>query len=381
MSTAPYSPEVATLVQQSHAQRVTARATTGFATAFAPIADLDLLPGSTLDFDETRSPRVTANLLTPAQSQDVIDALDPRLTPRAQITHGYRLASGAWDDHLAANLQLRRREILRPDNVIRLTCTSDEATIIDAESFDQPAAGDPETVDAVDVMTTWLPQWFVVGDEPVVTATVSPKAVSWDSRSGDTWGQIVNIADELDADIYDDGLRRWWFTPRRYVASVADVSLTVGANGTILRSNAATDRGDWANFASVLFSPDPPRYLQPSGNPDVVLGWASVQSGPYRPALVGSKNYNVKRVGYPSQAAANAVAATLLRRMLSRARSLTLDAVACWWLRPGDTITVQLPEGPPERVLVSAVSFDLAEGRMTVTTRTPDDASTIAIGA
>ena len=57
--------------------------------------------------------------------------------------------------------------------------------------------------------------------------------------------------------------------------------------------------------------------------------------------------------------------------MLERSRSLTIQAPSAWWLRPGHTITVHLPDSDPERHLVAAVEHTTG-GVMTVTTRTPD---------
>ncbi|ARU53514.1 hypothetical protein CBR64_20880 [Cellulosimicrobium cellulans] len=83
----------------------------------------------------------------------------------------------------------------------------------------------------------------------------------------------------------------------------------------------------------------------------------------------------VQSQGYSrSSLKASAVAAARVRRTISRGRQMSVEAAAAaYWLRPGHTITVQLPTGPQERHLVSSVTFDLPSGTMHVRTRVPVD--------
>jgi hypothetical protein len=83
---------------------------------------------------------------------------------------------------------------------------------------------------------------------------------------------------------------------------------------------------------------------------------------------------------YASAAAFDAMAASLLRRCLAKGRGIDLSAIAAYWLRPTQTVTVQLPIGPQERHLVRAVEFSLHEGTMQVSTKNPDTVSTISTG-
>lgn len=372
MSTAPYDPQVAALVTGPHAVAVTVSATSSYAGSFATIADLDVVRG-TVDWSERRSPRVAARLTVRCPGQPILDQLDPRLGVRVLVSPGYRLPSGAWDYAQAGNLQLRSKTVNRPDNTLDLIATSDEATMIEQRFLDQPGSPDI-TVDARDYLTALIPALYPLGDPPTISWRAGTASVSWPDSVGDVWSKIVDVADALDVDVYDNGDRVIVFAPRPYRASVAAASLAVGANGTLLRSAAELDRDDWANWTGILYRP------VDNARNDFVLGGARVIAGPFDVETVGYVTYTENRPGLPSQAQADKAAAALLRRMLSRTRTLTLDAVSMWWLRPGHTVTVQLPAGPPERVLVSSVSHDLAASRMTLVTRTPDDVSTIKIG-
>jgi hypothetical protein len=148
----------------------------------------------------------------------------------------------------------------------------------------------------------------------------------------------------------------------------------VGSNGTILTSSSGVTRDDWANWVTVWYV-----WTGSTGTPFVSGGYANVTAGPYAPAASGYKILLERRPVPGTPTSGNRVAATILRRMLARSRSYTVDAVPAWWLRPEDTITLQLPLGEQERHLVSRVAF--APGRMSIETRLPDTASTVSTPA
>lgn len=87
--------------------------------------------------------------------------------------------------------------------------------------------------------------------------------------------------------------------------------------------------------------------------------------------LVGRHALQVTRNNAGSVGTAQESAAAILRRAVTRGNSVDLLALAHWWLRPGDTVSVQLPVGEPAQQLVSRVSFGLTDGRMSVVTRQP----------
>lgn len=114
----------------------------------------------------------------------------------------------------------------------------------------------------------------------------------------------------------------------------------------------------------------------------VIVGTAAVTSGPYAPANAGGRRvFREERNVATTQAAADAAAATLLGRRLAEGRTLDLEAITAWWLRPGHTVGARLPTGAREEHLVVAMDANLTTGRMRVATRLPDTATVITPGA
>lgn len=367
----PYLADTWPLLTKSHRQRCAARAThPGWA---QPITlDVERL---TVSWDEARAPRVQATLSCKVpQDQATLDALDPRTGVRIQIDAGYVRPGGVQDVHTIADLGLRYRRVSRPDNTLELGAASDEALVIDNHW-----AGSTLTASSVpDAMTTVLRQVFPAA-APTVSAAAG-SAVTLDPVT-DRWTALDDLADRIDADIYDNGLRQWFITARPAVTGTAAAALKVGANGTVLDSDTGLTREGsatgWANRVVLEYD-----WRDQNGQDQRILATADVTSGPFAvtgPGMV--KVFHETRDVPTTQAEANTVARNLLRRRLSAGRSMTLSSVAAYWLRPGMTVTVQLPLGPQERHLVSAVEFDPIEGRMTVVTRLPDNSSTISTGA
>jgi hypothetical protein len=157
------------------------------------------------------------------------------------------------------------------------------------------------------------------------------------------------------------------------VAATPDHVLSYGDQGTVVSPSSSLDRNAWANYVRVRY-----RWRDSSGADKVIVATSYVSGGPYRiTGPSGRRILEVERTGATTQAEANAVARSILNRALARGDSLTVQAVAAYWLRPGHTVDVQLPTGVV-RHLVARVSFDLLAGMMTVETRQPlalDDAT------
>jgi hypothetical protein len=114
---------------------------------------------------------------------------------------------------------------------------------------------------------------------------------------------------------------------------------------------------------------------------DHVIVGTAVAGGQYAPAVAGGRvTYYEELNVATTQAAADGAAAVVLKRKLALGRSLDLEGIAHWWLRPGHTVRARLVTGGTEDTLASAVSFDLTAGRMRVRTRRPDNDTTILRG-
>jgi len=382
MSTGVFHPSVAELITGTHQVIVTARAISGGTTV--PLDVEDYL----VDWTERRTPRCTATLVCAAPDEATLALLDPRTYVRVIVTVSYRLASGSWDAHDVAHLQLRDRTVNRPRDTVTLTCASHEAAVLDFSPMTQhpddygtamPDGTYTTTWDSASGMTRNIIADMLL---ELLAGPMSDVTVVDEVHSGpatvpinpnDRWDQFESAAEQNGYEILDAGDRVIRLAALPALSPDTALALTVGANGTIEDSDAGVDRDGWANFVTLRY-----RWQEMSGTERVdrfTYGQQWVQSGPYAPTSSGWKTLVEDRDGHPGQQQANQAAANLLSRMLSRARSHTLTAVPAWWLRAGHTVTVQLPTGPQERHLVAGVVF--RPTGMTVVTRLPDSVSTI----
>lgn len=374
MTTAPFSASAAELLPQTHEETFRAVAVLSTGTELP----LDVVDWS-IDWDETRSPRVQAQLVcAPPTDQATLDQLDPRLYVRVRIFAGYRLASGTLDEQQVAILGLRNRRLRRSgegDVSMVLELSGKEAYFIEAATIN-PSAPQENLFNATSLAAA-VQQYVtdLFAGTPLAGSTVTELY-----RTGpvgvpiypNPWDALADICDELDAAIYDPGDGNFVVAQRSYQTEPnASVSLTVGANGNLLDSDAGISRDDWANLVIVWY-----KWRDAAGVEQEAASSRWVNTGPFSVTAAGYKEYLEVRDGVVgTNAKAYSVAGTILRRFLARSRSYTVEAVPAWWVRPGQTVTLQLPLGSQERHLVSRVGF--TPGRMRVETRLPDTASTI----
>lgn len=376
MSTAPFDPAVATLVQESHSQWVTLAYSTD---AGATWTDLALVDG-TVGWAERRAPRVLADVEIADVDEDTIAALDPLAYVLGRFTVTYVLPDGRPDSQVVATLQLRVRGTRRPDGVLRLTFASIEAAIIDAASAASITTGNgtsPEviTVDPIDTLAVYLADYAFGPYDPLtvtVTAQTRPDVEAPYDQRPDGWAWLQGIADTADLDFYDPGDQTIVIADRPTVQAQSSARFAAGAGSTLLTSDSSVSREDWANQVNIAYLYDSAT-TEGVTYPDATFGVAKILDGPYSLTAAGWKLHYEEVQGKVSQATANKRAKNTLRVLSSRAHGLTFTAVPHWWLRPGATVTVQLPAADEARHLASEVEFSIAAQEMRVTTRRPDD--------
>ncbi|ONI63902.1 hypothetical protein ALI44B_04560 [Leifsonia sp. ALI-44-B] len=333
----------------------------------------------TLTFDEAQAPHALfrARCKVPTSQAD-LDALDPRLGKRMTVAMGYRYAGGTRDVQRMADLILDDRRVSRPQNTMELVGQSDERVLMDFGSGVTDTAI-PTSAEAFSAIRSLI--WASIPNAP--TADDSTRATGWVGaepiviKAGDnSMAAILDIADRAgDLWVYDDGLRTWRITKRPTLVGKPKLALKVGVDGTIITAQTGVGRKDFANSVLVRHT-----WRDANKVDQVVQGYADVMSGPYSVGAIGRKLMVVERDYAGTTATAQAAARSLVRRAVSRGRSLTIEAIAAYWLRPGDTISIQLPTGPEELHLIAAVHFEQPSGLMTIETRQPDDI-TIQTGA
>lgn len=359
----PWSADTAALLTRSLSHVVAARVVLPGPETIA----LEVEGGARLTFDESRSPRVMADVSVrvptdPAQ----LARIDPRTGARLELDAGYVRPGGASDVHTIADLVLRSRPVSRPDDLMSIQAASDESLVIDGSPTVGVAFSTANTTTAIrDVLRMVFPALT-----PTVTSAVGPAIVQGPYE--DRWDLIQDLADRIGARVFDDGMRGWHVDPAPVLGTAA-LDLAVGANGTITSSDAQLSRDeDWGNVVLLRY-----RWRDTSDVEHTIVAVRRVQTGAYAANVGNSKVLPFEREVATTQTEANAAAAALVARTVTRGRTLVVSAISAYWLRPGDTVNVTLPTGPTEQHLVVSVEFDLGNGLMSVTTRLPDNTGTI----
>lgn len=393
MSTAPWDPSTAELYTAAHAQQFTVTFTTAAGT---PIP-VDVSTAE-VTMDRSWSPYCQGVITGPVpDDQAILDALDPRRMVRCTVTAGYVLTNGVQDVHPLAVLYLAARDVDRPSNTLTLSVQGPEFVwdryipnspasicpgVSNLQGYDDNALSDDAVAYSLAVIT---------GASTIDAATIPPAgfdkagAVSvagWGWKTSEpealpeiyrpSYGQasldfLREIAARIEAWFYCDELGIWHLTyPPGPGSAVA--LLQVGATGTIIDSVTEMTRDDWANHVNIVWTWDTNK---------LVVGYSEVISGPYTPAAAGRVTYYEDRDTPITQAIATRVCRTILKKLAPGGRIITLTSAAAYWVRPYDTVTIQLPTGPQERHQVASVTYRLHEGSMQLTTFLPIDPASI----
>lgn len=358
MSTAPWAADTPDLLTQTlpHVAYAWVQMVDG------ELLELDLIDG-TVSWDERRSPRVDATLVCRCPTDAAaLERIDPRLGVRLIINAGYSRPDGTQDVQTLVDLGLRQRDINKPEDTMRLFAQSDEALIID----NAPSAGGTINQASTTASIVYVLQLVIAGLSP--TITTSAGAAVNQSPIGDKWDAVNDLADRIDAKVYDNGLRAWFIAPTPTSLASPVHTVSDGVNGTIVRTAKGLGREDFYNRVYLRYD-----WTDSGGTNHRVETVQSISTGPY--AATGT---NIRTLFQTRELPANttqaaAAALAMVGRTVTRGRSLTLTAVSAYWLRPGDGLTVADVDGTVTH-LASTVSFDLKTGLMDVTTRLDDQA-------
>lgn len=362
--TAPYSSAVTELITGSLRHEASVQVQANGEDPF----DLDVEGNLTVTFSEDWAPYVQADLTAAVPADDVLDLIDPRKNTRLLVNAGYTYPDNTTEIFPLADLGVRSRPVKRPDGTMDLDAGSDEYRAQDYRAMywaGMERAGINEAV-------SWL-AGYAVGPEPARVVSNFPARTGAAalaelevSLGDDYWGLMDDAAARTGKRVYCDEFRTWRVTSRPESAGKISHELAVGENGTIMVSQSTLSREPWYNAVCLQY-----RWTDAERVEHVVIGRALVQSGEFSVSVVGHKVHYEEIARPINQAAANAAAAAKLRNLVTRGRSLELEAAAAYWLRPGMTTRVTLPTGAPALHLVQSVKFMPLDGRMRVSTRQP----------
>jgi hypothetical protein len=323
------------------------------------------------------------------EDQATLDALDPRRLARCRIYAGYMLPGDVEDVHLLATLYVSRRTVDRPTNVLTMEVQGAEY-LYDAWRSHTPAELTPAGATSWTGVepTDYVAHLFLhritggLGEPPSDGGAGIPPA-GFDragATSATSWGVNPEVTDGNGLEILRDIAARvsaWfrcdelgvWRMTDDPIQTPISLQLQVGAGGTVLVSSTELTREGWANDVVLSYLVTDEGGLVLSR----VTGLAKVATGPYTPASAGRVTSAHTLPGHPSQAAANNAAVSRLRRLVHLGRVIALEAIAAYWVRPFDTVTIQLPVGPQERHRVASVTWQLDQGSMSLRTYLPLD--------
>lgn len=345
--------------------------------------DLDVEDGN-VTFDSSWTPYIQGDLTaTLIQDQDLLDALDPRTGCRVQVNMGY--IDGLTEDvHLVADLHLRSRTVDRPKNQMRLRLESDESLAADYKRMSW------DTTPPLTGINEFVTYHANIACRPFTPTIVSDFGASYGASTltgmvqdpgKDSLSMIQDAAERLDLRIFVDGDRTWRITKKSDYSGATALKLTTGASGTILESSSVLTRGDvpgngFKNAVVIKYA-----WRDGSGVDQVVYGNAVVTSGPYAVA----NGYNVdsieRQYAIADSTKANTAASNVLKSLVGRGHQMSITAISAYWLRPQMTVTVQLPTGDQERLLVSQVRFNPTNGTMQVQLYQPINVTISTTGA
>ncbi len=364
----PYAQEVAELITGPLEHVAVARAVPRTGEPF----ELDVEEGSLeLTFSEDWAPYAQAKLECSIPDAGNLERLDPRFNARIELDLGYIYPDGTEDVHKVADLALRSRPVNRPADTLNLDAGSDEYRAQDYRVLwwaGMERGGINEAVQ-------WMAD-YAEHPEPVKFSSEFPNGTGRAELAevevqigDDYWSIMDDCAARTGKRVWCDEFRTWRVGTRAERTGTVMHELKVGENGTIVDASSSLDREEWYNAVCLRY-----RWNDAANNEHIVYGRAVLTTGPFSVDAVGFKAYFEEVPRPVGQAAADAAATTRLKNLSTRGRSITLTAAAAYWLRPGHTVSVQLPTGSAELHLVQSVSFRPSDGLMTVTTRQPIDA-------
>lgn len=321
---------------------------------------------ASITLDESWAPYVQTDLTVAMPDSATLAVIDPRADQSLSVSPGY----AGYVAEQSYGLWLREATPDWRGGTVRLVGQSAECLAQDVSLLTTIGtySATSNVVDVVDdILDTTVP-----GFSPVLSGfPAGTLGAAMDVAAGsDVWDVVTDLVDRVGGWVYAAAQQAFVFTTRPTTTGTPVLELFTGDGGTVTDMDETTSReGDWASRVLVEST-----WTDAGGTEHVVRGWAAVSG------ITLHKTLKVDR-DQPTTQAKNATAATaILRRAWARGRSMTIEAVAAYWLKPMDTVRVTRPNGVVTDELVSRITFRPTQGTMTVVTRAPDPTLTITTG-
>lgn len=327
---------------------------------------------SEVSYQSSRTPRVVATLEVAWPSASVLALLNPREHElRVWVDAGYKIGTSTrYDTHQLADLTVTTVARDYIAQTVTITATSDEVVPINyaAEAAYAYSAGDNVVTAIKALVADAFPGDALTWDTTDADLTSTFQRAQRVEIGEDRWDAVVDWAESIGMRVWHDGAGTWVIgTQPASPGAKAAVNLRVGAGGQTSALQVVDTLDGYANRVAVVYE-----YKSGTSAATVTTEGAVATTGanPPRMLVVPRK----RKPDRPQRAAR-----TALRRALRRGHRTELTATAYYWVRPGDTVTQQVPGAPTERLLVETVAFQLDAGQMSLTSQTTPTAPLDAI--
>lgn len=336
-----------------------------------------------LTFDEDWTPHIQGTLSMGVPADAELAKLDARLGCVIEVTAGYRYAKDDEDTLIMALLQLRNRSINHETDRMTLRFEGRESLFIDhvltgsedvsrasLTAYLQDIVGYvllPEELETTRLYSAEKGSFAreLKGDP----ATLTRESAELRPELGKTaWEMIAEAQRRTGTWIYSADGNNLNVDRRPEIAEKPVLTLELGESGTI--KSGESNLGAEEFYNEVIFSYE---WRDDNKLPaeQSVRGRAYARYGPLNVLQVRRRTYFEVIDRRVSQPEADAAARDKLARLMTKGHQYTINAVAAYWLRAGDTVALNI-DGTTRRLLCKSVKFDFADGTMVVQLRTPE---------
>lgn len=358
--THPYQPQALDVLAKTHRQAALARITLdGVATEVA-ISD------GSVTFSEDWTPHQKFSITSPALAE-LLAAADPRTNPKVEVLAGYVYpGAGAEDIQVLATGHIRNGSNDRPGDAHVMECVSDEM-----RTQDNKWMGTRQTK-SFSGLTEFL-EWaldYACPSPQVIGTDIRPatradlvSAVSLEPGQP-LWPQIYAIFLAAGLWVYVDSTGAWRMEPKASAVAESAAVLREGPASLVKKISHAQDLDPYYTAAVLEY-----KWKDSGGTDREIFGtWAPPPDA--RGKGAGHKVFYATREVQTTQFNADEAARLTVQQLSTRGDSYSIEAVAAYWIRPGQTVAIG-DEGI--RHIVKTVSFDLGQGTMTLSTREPSN--------
>ena len=309
---------------------------------------------------EDWAPGVRLTMTVPSAGPAGFDVFDPRRRGTINVSAGYIMGDTTADIHPVATCRTDTALEQTPAGVVELNASTQETAIMESKYM---GAATWQNWAGVPAALSWI-IGYATGTAPDLTLNF-PIGYRSDltqgiplEPGGDLWQVIDTMTAAAGLRLYQDEAGTWQLIAKPVVAGTMAVKLNTGNGGLATNYDRARSRDGYSEAAVIDF-----QWRDAGGVDRRVVGTYGSPVGTV---------YSERRDIAIGQSAANAVAKAIVKGRSTRGDGWVITGPACWWLRPGNTVDLDL-DGTTARQIIRQIEFDLVQSEMTITTRYPSN--------